>query len=129
LDPKRLEGVKVLICETVLKATPGTLPEGIISVPTSPDSQDLWKALISTAESLPTPMPLQSVMVEGGAAVLRGLFEAQIFQAIHQFRGARDFPTQGGEAFRASWGIGSEWKLQCHQEFEQDLLREWTKED
>jgi diaminohydroxyphosphoribosylaminopyrimidine deaminase/5-amino-6-(5-phosphoribosylamino)uracil reductase len=128
-DPKRLEGFKVLICESVLKAAQSPLPKEVVSVPTSPKSSDLWKALIATAESIPTPAPLQSVMVEGGAALLRGLFQEELFQGVHQFRGARDFRTQGGEAYRADWEWGPGWKLQCLQEFEQDVLREWTKED
>ena len=133
LDPKRLQGFRVLVCESVLRSAPESvlnpLAPNLIPVNSSPSSPDLWKALIETAEAIPTPKPLQSVMVEGGAALLRGLFQAEIFQGVHQFRGAQDFPTQGGEAYRADWRLGSEWKLQCHQEFEQDVLREWTKED
>ena len=134
-----LAGFKIAVCESVLKNHPSPISAEWVSIPSAIDSPDLWRRFCEGVASASRPVPLQSVMVEGGASLLRGLFQEGLIDGVHRFTGQKEFVTHSamrnetqGETQNASKhqipeAIGTGWTLQSHQELRGDILREWTK--
>jgi diaminohydroxyphosphoribosylaminopyrimidine deaminase/5-amino-6-(5-phosphoribosylamino)uracil reductase len=133
LPLERRQGFRFLVCDSVLSQNAGPKaglnaePE-VIRVPCAPDSPDLWIQLRDALEAYPFDRPLQSVMVEGGAVLIRELFKENVFRGVHHFVGARSFASTD-DRYRIQWQPDSSWKTLARQEFDQDVLHEWIKED
>jgi riboflavin biosynthesis pyrimidine reductase len=93
-----------------------------------PDSPELGTVFKRTLESLPFEKPLQSVMVEGGARLLRTLARDGVFDAAHVFTGIQKFDRLSEREWLES-GPGSGFRLCTHHVFGEDVLQEWVKED
>ncbi len=145
LPPERKKGFRFLVCESVAPSagrnasltagsahaslTAGLDAESeVIRVPCAPDSPDLWIQFRDALEAYPFDRPLQSIMVEGGAVLIRECFKENVFQAVHHFVGARTFDSTD-DRYRIQWQPDSSWKTLARQEFDQDVLHEWIKED
>jgi diaminohydroxyphosphoribosylaminopyrimidine deaminase/5-amino-6-(5-phosphoribosylamino)uracil reductase len=122
-----LHGFRVFVCGSRL---PEEKRAGAIFHPmeVGPDSPDLVEAFRSTLESMPFEKPLQSVMVEGGARLLRTLGDAGIFDAAHVFTGVQKFDRLSKREWLEA-GPGGGFNPCTHHVFDEDVLQEWVKED
>lgn len=127
LSESELEGFRVLVCNDLLPEPrrDGTVFVGMDATPESPDLGLVFK---STLESMNFEKPLQSVMVEGGARLLRTLFESGVFDAAHTFTGAQKFDRLSAREWLES-GPGAGFSPCTHHVFDEDVLQEWVKED
>jgi diaminohydroxyphosphoribosylaminopyrimidine deaminase/5-amino-6-(5-phosphoribosylamino)uracil reductase len=127
LPESALEGFRVLVCR-------GRIPEGrsdratFFEMDTDPLDPNLGRVFQATLESMHFEKPLQSVMVEGGARLLRTLMEAQVFDAAHVFTGAQKFDRLSNREW-LELGPGPGFGLSSHHVFDEDVLQEWVKED
>jgi riboflavin biosynthesis pyrimidine reductase len=92
------------------------------------DSPELGAVFRATLEALPFQKPLQSVMVEGGARLLRTLAGSGVFDAAHVFTGSQKFDRLSDREWLES-RPGSGFQLCTHHVFDEDVLQEWVKED
>jgi diaminohydroxyphosphoribosylaminopyrimidine deaminase/5-amino-6-(5-phosphoribosylamino)uracil reductase len=121
------EGFRILVCESEILARGGGCPSGVIPVPVSVSSTDLWAEFRDVLERADFQSPLQSVLVEGGPGLLQELFKHDFFTVVHRFTGNRSFQMLS-DSHRMSWEGGATWRLQTEEEFHGDLLHEWRKE-
>ncbi len=128
LPADAISGFTVFTSDSVLRSAGASGRGNFISIPEPPGSPDLVRSWIQTVESLRFDPPVQSIMVEGGAALLRSLFREGVFQAVHRFVGEKDFLTHNASQ-HLGWSPDQKWILQSIQEFDRDLLREWIKKD
>lgn len=88
------------------------------------------KDLIKHVEALQLDPPLQSVMVEGGPALLNALIQEDVFDAVHQFIAPKTFPSVTGtksDRYRINWTPPANWYCAAHQKIDADDLHEWVK--
>jgi diaminohydroxyphosphoribosylaminopyrimidine deaminase/5-amino-6-(5-phosphoribosylamino)uracil reductase len=127
LPESALEGFRVLVCR-------GLLPDGrsdpatFVEMDADPLDPNLGPVFQATLESMSFEKPLQGVMVEGGARLLRTLMEAQIFDAAHVFTGTQKFDRLSNREWLEP-GPGPGFGLSTHHVFDEDVLQEWVKED
>ena len=117
----------MLVCKNLLPEARryGNVFVGMDAGPESPDLALIFK---STLESLGFEKPLQSVMVEGGARLIRTLTGAGVFDAAHAFTGVQKFDRLSGREWLES-GPGAGFSPCTHHVFDEDVLQEWVKED
>ncbi len=127
LPDSELVGFQVLVCRDRIPEARqhGTVFVGMES---DPDSPELGAVFRATLESLPFQKPLQSVMVEGGARLLRTLAGCGVFDAAHVFTGVQKFDRLSEREWLES-GPGAGFRLCTHHVFDEDVLQEWVKED
>ncbi len=127
LSDSELEGFRVLVCRDRI---PEAKRHGsvFVGMESDPDSPELGAVFKRTLESLPFQKPLQSVMVEGGARLLRTLARDGVFDAAHVFTGVQKFDRLSEREWLES-GPGSGFRLCTHHVFGEDVLQEWVKED
>ncbi|NDG83647.1 MAG: bifunctional diaminohydroxyphosphoribosylaminopyrimidine deaminase/5-amino-6-(5-phosphoribosylamino)uracil reductase RibD [Proteobacteria bacterium] len=125
--PDSLTGFKIAVCESVLKKHRTPPPADWVAIPVEPESPDFWSAFCEGVRAAPRTIPLQSVMVEGGASLLRGLFSEGLVEGVHCFTGQKEFLTRCDTQNQVGPWAGPGWTLQSHQELRGDILREWTK--
>ncbi|MBS1959581.1 MAG: bifunctional diaminohydroxyphosphoribosylaminopyrimidine deaminase/5-amino-6-(5-phosphoribosylamino)uracil reductase RibD [Bdellovibrionales bacterium] len=88
------------------------------------------KDLVKEVESIQLEPPLQSVMVEGGPALLNALILEDVFDAVHQFVAPKTFsPIAGANSsrYRVNWLPSTNWYCAAHQKIDADDLHEWVK--
>jgi diaminohydroxyphosphoribosylaminopyrimidine deaminase/5-amino-6-(5-phosphoribosylamino)uracil reductase len=105
----------------------GQVPDSQISIiPQYDSSESLFRNFKKALNQRRFAQPLQSVMVEGGASLLNGLFEFGLLDAAHQFTGPREF-TASDERYRMKWKASESWEQVTQCNFSEDSLQEWRK--
>jgi diaminohydroxyphosphoribosylaminopyrimidine deaminase/5-amino-6-(5-phosphoribosylamino)uracil reductase len=95
-------------------------------IPHHDSAESLFKNFKKALNQRHFPLPLQSVMVEGGASLLNALFKFDLLNAAHQFTGPKEFSSKD-ERYRMNWKGSASWELITDCNFSEDSLQEWRK--
>ena len=119
------EDFKVFVCESTLKDF-SAIPQSVLSIEGSPDSKELIHRFQAAVKSADFGRTVQSVMVEGGPALLRSFLRDESFDALHIFVGQTEF-KENDERYRISFEPDRNWRSASLHSFGHDYLREWVK--
>ncbi|MBC7396757.1 MAG: bifunctional diaminohydroxyphosphoribosylaminopyrimidine deaminase/5-amino-6-(5-phosphoribosylamino)uracil reductase RibD [Bdellovibrionales bacterium] len=122
---EELDGWNVFVMESVLKGLQNGPAPSCWSIPEG--EARLGIRFQKAVEAIPRILPLQSIMVEGGASLLNELLESEVFDAAHIFTGTRIF-DKNSVKHRVRWRPDSQWHRILQHKFDQDHLQEWVKE-
>jgi diaminohydroxyphosphoribosylaminopyrimidine deaminase/5-amino-6-(5-phosphoribosylamino)uracil reductase len=119
-----------VIFDPKAKLSPHTLPSHFVHWTSEGQNPQTPAELIlnfkNFVDAYPFDKPLQSVMVEGGAALLNLLLDQDLIDAIHQFVGTKEFDAIQGR-HRIQWNPKGKWTQVARYYFDQDCLHEWWK--
>ena len=125
LSEKTLPGsMRAFVCESQLKGL-NSIP-WVIPMEGEPASGELLSRFQKALESCTYSRPLQSVMVEGGARLLRLFLAEDRFDALHIFTGKKVF-AKTNDRYRIQFKPSISWERAARQIFDEDLLHEWVK--
>jgi diaminohydroxyphosphoribosylaminopyrimidine deaminase/5-amino-6-(5-phosphoribosylamino)uracil reductase len=105
--------------------TPTTSPS-VFPIPAWASADQLFVNFKTALESHVFDKPLQSIMVEGGVALLNGFLERDMFDAAHQFTGAREFVTHNPR-YQIHFNASRFSDYTTSYYFDEDHLQEWRK--